>query len=119
MDQEMSKHKQCLLYVGVAVLSCLLAGCLSYVSISDIGRRDKSLEVVENPPLNWRNDRLPTFADCGNRTGLLWIFNNGTVKLRFYHNVQSGVYWATIVTPEPPREQWVKNIITAVEGNGQ
>ena len=74
-------------------------------------------EVVENPTLLWINNRQPTQADCGNRAGLVWVYNGGKAKLRFYHNVNEGVWWATIKEPIGPREKWIDNIIEAVEGD--
>ena len=76
----------------------------------------RPMEVVENPHVTWINSRKPCQADCDNRTGLVWVYNGGKAKIRFYHNVQEGTYWATIKRPMGPKEEWIKRIVDTVEG---
>ena len=109
----MSKAKELSVYAG---LLTIIVTCFCAFQASDIPTGSQAVEMVENPQLLWINDREPTQADCGNRAGLVWVYNGGKAKIRFYHNVQKGTWWATIKEPMGPKEKWIDNIIEAVEG---
>lgn len=106
--KEFSLYGLCVVCVAI-VTYCFSLGKAGAIQV------DNPSTMVHNPLVRWRNDRTPTMADCNNRTGLVWVFNGGKVKPRFCHNVEEGGYWATIVTPAPPREKWVENIAIAAE----
>ena len=108
------RSKELALYAGILAVTAAIF-CL--YKARDTSSRQLALTVVENPHVTWINDRKPTQADCGNRAGLVWVFSGGKAKIRFYHNVQDGTYWATIKEPVGPREKWIENIIDAVEGS--
>ena len=110
----MSRAKELSVYTA---LLCIIVTSFCAFQAAGIGSKSGLGEVVENPQLTWINDRKPTQADCHNRAGLIWIWNGGRAKIRFYHNVQEGVWWATIKPPMGPKEKWIDNIIDAVEGS--
>ena len=109
----MNRAKELSVY---ALTLCVVAASTYIFNATNFGPQDTVAEVVENPQLTWINDREPTQADCDNRAGLIWVYNGGKAKLRFYHNVKLGTFWATIKEPIGPRERWIDNIIDAVEG---
>ena len=110
----MSRAKELSVY---ACMLCIVIISTLTFNASSITSKNGVAEVVENPQLTWINDRLPTQTDCDNRTGLLWVYNGGLAKIRFYHNVKEGQWWATIKRPMGPREKWIDNIVDAVEEN--
>ena len=110
----MSRAKELSVY---AALLCIIVTSFCAFQAGSSKSSTQLVEVVENPQLTWINDRKPTQQDCHNRAGLVWVYNGGKAKIRFYHNVQDGVWWATIKEPMGPREEWIENIIDAVEGS--
>ena len=110
----MSRSKELSVY---AALMCVIITSFCAFQASGVGKPSGLGEVVENPQLTWINDRKPTQADCDNRAGLVWVWNGGKSKIRFYHNVQEGAWWATIKSPMGPKEKWIDRIVEAVEGD--
>ena len=112
----MSKFKEFGFYAITIIVVAGLTFGFNYMGSQKKDIVYSTCEVVENPTLLWINDRLPTQADCHNRVGIVWVYNGGRAKIRFYNNVQEGTWWATIKSPIGPRERWVDNLIDAIEG---
>ena len=111
----MTNAKEVAVYSAMAVAIALIGASVHILNAVPDPENRSIMAVTQVPPVAWRNDRVPTQQDACNRAGLVWLWNGGKAKLRFCHNIEAGDYWATIVSPPPPREKWVMSIIDAVE----
>lgn len=115
-EAEVIRFKEAFFYTSLAAT---IAGfLLSYHYLADAMTAEGDAAFQYSSPatsVSWRNDRLPTLHDSGNRAGLVWVNVGGKAKLRFCHSVKPNTYWATIVPPPPPMEPWIQRIIDAVE----